>query len=108
MQQNFNDILSSMLADLDKGKSVEEIIASKMKEMNLSEESQAKVNEAVGYVDKIEAEHASLKQALDNKCSRQEWLDYKIQKAKDALPEELKDKADEVLEKVIENNMEGL
>ena len=64
MEKNFKDLLASMLADLDEGKSVEEIVTKKMKEANLTEESQAKVSEAVGYVDKLDAAKQNLDAAL--------------------------------------------
>lgn len=110
MEKNFKDLLASMLADLDKGKSVEEIVAKKMKEANLSQESQAKVSEAVGYVDKLDASKQSLDAALKKGVSRQEWLDGKIENLTDALPEDMQEIAKEFLDEATKqyfNNLEN-
>mgnify|MGYP003294940467 CR=1 FL=1 len=98
MEKNFKDLLASMLADLDEGKSVEEIVTKKMKEANLSQESQAKVSEAVGYVDKLDAAKQNLDAALKKGVSRQEWLDGKIEDLTDALPEDMQEMAKVVLD----------
>lgn len=99
MEQNFKEILASMLADLDKGKSVDEIIAAQMKEANLSAESQSRVEDAVGLVDKLKTAREYLAVAKSKGASRQEWLEAKTENAIEALPEELQDKAKAVLDK---------
>ena len=108
MAQDFNEILSSMLKDLDNGKSVEEIIAAKMAEMGLSEESQANVIETVDYVDQIEDADKSLQRAIDNGASRQEWLDDHVDALVDALPEEQQEIAQKIVDDIVERDLDGL
>lgn len=108
MENNFRDILSSMLADLDKGKSVDQIIAAKMKEANLTEKSQTRVEEAVEYVDRLDAAKQKLCAATSNGASRQEWLEGQIEKLSGALPEELQETAEEVLDKATKRYFENL
>lgn len=108
MDNNFKDILTSMLAELDKGMSVEEIIANKIKEGNLTEESQAKVTEAVGYVDKLDVAKQKLAVALKKGTSRQEWLESQIENITDALPEELQEKANVVLDKATKQYFDNM
>ena len=108
MNQDFNEILSSMLKDLDNGKSVEEIIAAKMAELGLSEESQANVNETVEFVDKIDSASKSLHDAIEHKVSRQEWLKGHVQDMIDELPQDKKDVAKQILDQAANKQIDDL
>lgn len=108
MDNSFKEILSSMLVDLDKGKSVEEIIIKKAEEFKLNDDSLVKVNNAVDNVDKIETLKLDLNQAISKGVSRQEWLEDRTNKMVGSLPCELQDKAENIIEKIIDNNIKNL
>lgn len=108
MDNNFNDILSSMLADLDKGKSVEEIVLNKVEEIKLNNDSLTNVISAVDNVDKIETLKKELNQAMNKGVSRQEWLEDRTNKIIDSLPCELQDKAENIIDEIIDNNIINL
>lgn len=108
MDNNFNDILSSMLADLDKGKSVEEIVLNKVEEIKLNNDSLTNVISAVDNVDKIDTLKKELNQAMNKGVSRQEWLEDRTNKIIDSLPCELQDKAENIIDEIIDNNIINL
>lgn len=96
----FEEILKSMLADLDNGKSAEEIVAAKSAELGLSQEAQANVKETVDCVKRLSHEEQSLKDAKEKGCSATQWLEYRIDSYKEALPKEMQPKADEILKQL--------
>ena len=106
MQEKLKEMLASMLKDLDGGKTVEEIVETKMKEAGLSEESMAAVMKSMEYVDRLDAAHESLKKAKAQGASREEWLNEKVEAMREELPEEQREIADTVLETVVERSLE--
>lgn len=108
MENSFKEILSSMLADLDKGKSVEEIIFNKGEELKLNNDSLNNVINTVDNVDKIDKLKLELNQAISKGVSRQEWLEDRTNKIISSLPSELQDKAENIIDKIIDNNIKNL
>lgn len=93
----FNDLLKSMLSDLDAGKCVDEIVKERMKELQLPGNSQSAVLESVTNVDRIMQANEDLQEAKKKGASKEEWLDCKVEAMVEKLSDVDKEKANAVM-----------
>ena len=102
----FDEILKTMLSELDNGKSVDDIINTMVANLQLSEESISAVREAVSGVDKFLTTRDELKGALKLGASREEWLDSKVDGITSELNDEEKIKADSLISAIKDKGLD--
>ena len=94
MEQNFQNILSSLLEEYDKSKDIETVLN---REDGLSEEGKRLLNETTGMIDAFNEAYNELQDAKDNGLTTQDWLE-----------EELGKHPEEIIKPILEGVKENL
>ena len=77
MEQNFQNILSSLLEEYDKSKDIEAVLN---REDGLSEEGKRLLNETTGMIDDFNEAYNELQEAKGNGMTTQDWLEEELGK----------------------------
>lgn len=94
MEQNFQNILSSLLEEYNKSKDIEAVLN---REDGLSEEGKQLLNETTQTIDAFNDAYNELQDAKDMGMTKQEWLE-----------EELRNHPEEVIKPILECVKESL
>ena len=94
MEQNFQDILSSLLVEYDKSKDINAVLN---REYGLSEKGKQLLNETTGMIDEFNEAYNELQEAKGNGMTTQDWLE-----------EELGKHPEEIIKPILEGVMENL
>lgn len=89
MAQNFEDILTSMLEQLDENpnQDVDTLIKDECEKMGVSEESKALLAETNEYIDGFAEKMASLQKAKENGKSRRQWFSEELDRTMEGRDE---------------------
>ena len=77
MEQNFQDILSSLLVEYDKSKDINAVLN---REDGLSEKGKQLLNETTGMIDDFNEAYNELQEAKCNGMTTQDWLEKELGK----------------------------
>ena len=77
MEQNFQDILSSLLVEYDKSKDINAVLN---REDGLSEKGKQLLNETTGMIDDFNEAYNELQEAKGNGMTTQDWLEKELGK----------------------------
>ena len=77
MEQNFQDILSSLLEEYEKSKDIDAVLN---REDRLSEEGKQLLNETTGMIDDFNEAYNELQEAKGNGMTTQDWLEKELGK----------------------------
>ncbi len=77
MEQNFQNILSSLLEEYEKSKDIEAVLN---REDGLSEAGKQLLNETTGMIDSFNEAYKELQDAKDNGMTTNEWLEEELGK----------------------------
>ena len=94
MEQNFQDILSSLLVEYDKSKDINAVLN---REDGLSEKGKQLLNETTEMIDEFNEAYNELQEAKGNGMTTQDWLE-----------EELGKHSEEIIKPILEGVMENL
>ena len=77
MEQNFQNILNSLLKEYNKSKDIEAVLN---REDGLSEEGKQLLNETTQTIDAFNEAYKELQEAIDNGMTTQDWLEEELGK----------------------------
>lgn len=111
----FKDIIDSLLTGYEQGgfQNMEAYLKEKGQELNLSEESMKKVEQAAAVIDRMSKNMDSLQEAKAQGLSVKEWMADKLEEAFKPLEEgdakqKLVEKFSEVMETAMSNSLKTL
>ena len=96
MEQNFQNILSSLLEEYDKSKDIEAVLN---REDGLSEEGKQLLNETTGMIDDFNKAYNELQDAKDNGLTTQDWLEEELGKHPEEIIKPILESVKDVLRK---------
>jgi len=109
MNKTFDEILSSMLEEYQKGeKTLDQIIAEATAEAEFTEEDNKLLDEANAVLDKFDEKAKSLDEAKKKGISREEWLLNEIEVAAEGKSDEEKAKLLNSIESALEERGDQL
>ena len=94
MEQNFQNILNSLLKEYNKSKDIDAVLN---REDGLNEKGKQLLNETTGMIDEFNEAYNELQEAKGNGMTTQDWLE-----------EELGKPPEEIIKPILEGVMENL